>query len=271
MAKKAPKDAGKEFLAELVALIPEDKRAGVAALLEDETVLTRAGEHTLRQEDYSRLAQNVQQTRTQQEQWWAENQAKVAEYEALVSTGKLDKLEKLDAGDDEEEEETPKGRRAKPQPDPNLITRKEAEDRLNKDKTENVQFSTYLTDLSNRHYHTYKEPLDTTACVRFCRENNIYMDQGGYELFTKDLRDKAAATAAAAHEAQIRQDERRKTVEEISAKGPGYPIAGRSTGPDLAPLDEVLARRDKDKPGEVNYSAAEAAREYNKAVFSGGV
>ena len=282
--KKAPKDRGAEFRDELLKLIPEDKRESVKAALEDEKVLTFAGEHVLRQDESSRLVQTLRETEERQRAWWAEQQGKIAAYDTLITSGKInadgtpktDDPDDPEPDDDDDPELEPAARRrgrprkAAPAPAPTPgLTQQEA----NQMGARLADFNAYLVELGQSHYHTYKEPLRTTELIDFCRKSGVSIDRGGYELFTKELRDKAQATAQAEHDKKIREEERRKTIEEISSKGPGYPIVGsRSSGPDIASLDEVLSPRlakGKDAPAG-DYSAAAAAQAYNQAIFSGG-
>jgi hypothetical protein len=132
-----------------------------------------------------------------------------------------------------------------------------------------------MSELQMRHYHFYKEPLNSTDLLAFCRERGVSVDRGGYEAFTVKLREAAQATASAEREKTIRAEERRKVHEELAAKGPGYPITGSpSAGPDMFILDEVLSPRlakGKDAPDRAEeFSAAAAAKSYNQAVFAGG-
>jgi len=62
-AKQDRKEAAKEFLSEVLSMIPEAQRGAVQAALEAEPVLDRLGDGVLRQSDHTRLAQEAQKER----------------------------------------------------------------------------------------------------------------------------------------------------------------------------------------------------------------
>lgn len=270
-AKKTPKDRGTELMQEILALIPEDQRASVAGLLGNDQIQTLVGEHTLRQDEASRQFEHNRTVAQQQSQWWLEHKEKLSEYDQLASSGKLAKLVDDDPDDEPEDGPDPKKRR-QPAAQPPGITVEQARTELDARELRNAQFSAYMTGLASRHSNEYKKPLDTLELFNFCREKNIQIDRGGYELYTKDLREARDAEALKEREKELRADERRKVTEELAAKGPGYMQPGGGyvdpkSGP--ASIDEVLMRPAEGK-SDSPFTAAAAARSYNTAVLGGG-
>ena len=73
MAKPKAKDAAQKYLEELLAKVPEEKRAAAKEALGVDSVLEDLGEHVLRQDEFSRLAAEAAEAKAKADEKYAAN------------------------------------------------------------------------------------------------------------------------------------------------------------------------------------------------------
>lgn len=160
-------EAGRSFLAGVLAKVPEDKRAQVEAVLtESEDALVVLGSGALAQSDinkkYSELqtAQDaletaraeIDETHTKQSDWWRANEPKVKAYDATKA-----ELDKLKAGGKVEV-----GTSGSPSLED---LRKEFDDRFLSLQREGVGVMAFMTDLGVKHFREFGTEPDMQSLL----------------------------------------------------------------------------------------------------------
>lgn len=163
-------EAGKVFMAGVVAKVPEERRAqaeaAAAVIMESEEALVVLGSGALAQADINRkyaeldtlkedldakIAESLE-THTKQTSWWDTNQTKLKEFDTVKA-----ERDRLKAGG---------GTNV---PDPNAPSaddlRKEFNDRITSLQTEGVGVMAFMADLAVRHYAEFQERPDMTALL----------------------------------------------------------------------------------------------------------
>lgn len=177
-----PVDAGKSFLEQVLARVPDDRRAGLetaaAAILADEALLTGIGEGVLLRSDYSREMNRLQEIETKQTEWWNANQAV------------LEKARKAGI--------TPTSSEPALVPDdPSLkpaagVTLDDVNKLIEQREAGVVPFVGAVATLAIKHYQTFGEVLDTDAILRDATAKKITLDAAYQTAHGERLKTKAA-------------------------------------------------------------------------------
>ncbi len=225
---------GKAFLADLLARVPEEHRASVeAGLVASEEAVALLGDGTMRQSEFSRELNRLQEVERQQTAWYATNKAAL---EAATRGG-------ADPG-------TPA-----PTPAPDLVSRAEMQKTLDQREEGVATYMAATTGLVMKHYKEFGETLDVTELLGDPEVRKI----GILGVYDRKFAPKYAEKAKAATDAHIAAEvakgvaEARKTF----TSAPPYPV-----GPtDLSPLDVLEPNKGSDQ-----HSAQAAADEYTRLV-----
>lgn len=249
MSKKAA-DRGKEMVLALAskAKTPELK-AALTLLGADAEVLEMLGDGTLKQDEFSRLANDLKTKETEFNDLYARVQKHEAEintfhtqnFRQVVLGAEIEKAGGLDkfleshvgrvrgAGSTGEEEEGEQPRRAAapaPVDTSKFLTLEQLDHRIAQERANmnaGMQSVTAITSkYALEHYQKYEKPLDVPALFDFCNKHRIPLDKGGYEAFTKDLADAASQKDL---EKQLKEAEERgakKALEQMQ-RGDGMP------------------------------------------------
>lgn len=250
MAKKAA-DRGKEIVLELVgqAKTPELK-AALAQLGADPELLTMLGDKTLKQDEFSRLANELKAKETQ----FNDDYARVQQHENEVTehyrknykhvligqeVEKAGGLEKLlgegrvrgagDTGEDEDEELTP-ARRAAPAvkiDTSKFLTAEQLENRIRQERGQMIGSMRELNALTSKlavEYFTEfgGKVLDVQALYEFCDKHQLPMNKGGYEAYVKDLRSENNQKDFDKKIAEAKKEGAREALESVQ-RGDGAP------------------------------------------------
>lgn len=268
MAKKNATEVGKEYVgSKLKSLFAEpEKQAQIDALFSDPRIAAELGADLLRQEDYSRLAQEASRTDAeakllyeQNTRWAAERQNDLVEAATikafLASKGITDLSQLGEIDNSNNNQQAP-------------VIPKEVTDRLKRldaleSTVQNIsttgwQVMTILPKLVGEHYATYKEPLDTVALIQHCQKTGLSLDRGGYESFTAD---KAKARADADLDRRLKEAEERgaQKAREQFGSGIPYPTGTDDFGGGTSGIASLLQA-----PGAVGSEAKEAAALFNQ-------
>lgn len=252
-------DAGRTFLAGVLAKIPEDQRAQVeAALTASEEALTVIGAGALAQSDinrrYQEITEKTREIETLQAQvqadydrnteWWTANQAKLAE------------LDRLKAGN--------------PNPNPNppppaldpakYVDRETFEKTMRAEQMSAANAVALMATLAIRHSHDFNEVLDTRELLQDPKLGSQRPDGGIYGLedaYRTKFGEKLTAKAQAAEDARIKQRVDAEVAERMKGL-PQTPFPIKGTG--TSPLDVIGTTPD---PKDAQVPLAErAAQEY---------
>lgn len=259
MAKKAPKDAGQEFLDKLLAHLPEDKRAGARETLAgSEALLTALGEGTLAQSEFSRHMDEARAAKQAAEQeqaqalalrtsnagWYATNAAALAHHRRLIDEGLVDPTTgqltasgqaAVAAGG------SPDDAAGDPQPRVDLsgYVRADQLPQLLQQTVGSVaqnlaSYATALPFLMHKHAQEFRgEILDPQALNEFCTKRGLDLTTG-YDQFVASKRHEVAeAKHAEALKAAV-EEATRKTRETLLAEmqrgSLPYPVPGSAPG-----------------------------------------
>jgi hypothetical protein len=285
-----PKERGTQFIDDFVKNYPEEIRAELKEkLLAQEAGLVYAGEHALRQDEFSRGMNDNKVKRENNEAWHRDLATWKARVDTELAEGKAAK-ERLaamgasgggmvDAGQGGQGGEGGEGDgggagNGSPGGAPDLtgFVKKEDVQSLIKEAVTNVQSqsfntSAYMSQLQVAHLKEFDDVLDTSALIAHCRETNQPVDRGGYESFVKAKRDETQKTK---HEAELKaaRDEGREAMRAELSSAPPYPVTPGSGGADSSTLAGL--KMDKDaKTGAVAAAVKTYHEEIQKRVVPG--
>jgi hypothetical protein len=179
MAKKS--DAHEQFLADLIAAVPEIQRPYVEEALKADTVSRLLRDSVLNRSDYSRQSDSLAEERRAFEAEVAEARRRVAGWEEWYATS-TQELANAQARIAELETSSPTT------PDPltaDFVSRDEITKQLQERDRYAIAFADLLTDLKIEHRDRFKEKLDTTALTQFAQRRGIPLD-AAYPLFVAD-------------------------------------------------------------------------------------
>lgn len=276
-----PKERGTKFIDDFVAYYPEEIREELKArLLAQESGVIYAGESASRQEDYSKNMNEVGDQKKANQKWHDDLASWKSGIDKELEEGRAaqERLKVLDAsgggtinpdgtrgagtgGDGGDGGDGGNGNNG--QPDLTGYVKKEDVDRMISEATANAGANAftqaaYMATLTANHMREFDEVLDTSALITHCRENNVRVDQGGYESFVKPRRDE---TAKKKHEEELKAAEERGRAagraEHMDA--PPYPISSGQGGEPAGTLSGLKLDKDA-KQGAV----ARAVQTYNE-------
>jgi len=222
-------EAGKAFLAGVLAKLPAEQRAQAEAILlsgdHAEGVLTAVGDGALARSDYSRLQDELATQRaaltdqhTELTKWYGVNQTALQDYTRIKP--EYDRL-KAGGGDDD----TP--------PAPPIDPRKAALEVVNEAGQEYVMVSAWLAGKAVQHQSMFGEPLDTMALVQNPKLGKPIPGQPGrvYSLndaYTESFGEKVAAKATEAEAARIDKLVEERLTERMKGQANHpFPIRGQ--------------------------------------------
>lgn len=267
-------DAGKAFLAGVLAKVPDAHRANVQAAFdaaESEAALEVLGTGALAQPEISRrmdelkaqgdaaAAKLAEATNLYErnQTWYTANQAALAEYPALKA-----KAAKGGGADDDDDLDAD-GRKKTPPLDPRAV----ALEVLNEQGRDYVQVSAWLAGKAVEHMQRFSEPLDTMAIVnnpklgkplaghpgRVYSLNDAYTETYGERVtkFEKDRHDKGI------------EDEVQKRLTEERTKHAQQPFPLRGAEPSVL---DILATKD----GPAQHTVDSAVAEYDRLQAAKG-
>lgn len=240
MPKPEPKETAKRIFGELIAKFPQEVQDSLKVAFEKapEEALQFLGEHVLRQDDYSREMDDLRKLRQATETWRGDLSKWQTDHETELTEGQkaIARLKELEAkpGDG--------GGTGDPGPNPKPPTvdlsgyvRREDVDKLLIEQAGRLtgystNFGAYMARLVAQHQKEFGgEILDTDSLVNYCRENNLRIDQGGYDSFVHSKRDEAAKKR---HEEDLKAAEERgfrRALSEGSSDLP-FPTSGGTVG-----------------------------------------
>jgi hypothetical protein len=174
MAKRDKREAGKTFLENILAKIPEGERATVQAAVMKDDVLDFAGEHHLRHDEFSRMADEVRKQSDALTAYRTQLDTYKGELDGWYTTNKtaLEKVRRRSEGDGDlgELEE-------RPTVDLSGYVRAEDHDRMLRETQEQgLSLMTLMTRLGMKHYHEFKEPLDPADVIVHARDRGLRLD-----------------------------------------------------------------------------------------------
>ncbi len=268
---KDPIENGKNFLRNVLGYSDEQ----IAQLPEDKIKV--AGEHVLRQEDYSAGMNDVQtkakltgQWRAELETWKQKNDRELAEGRAAIERLKL--LDARGGGNLPSGDPADEGKAKLP--DLSGFVRKEDVDRLIADVSVKAtsyatHVATVMSGLTAKHFQEFGAPLDTQQLLDYCREHNVQIDRGGYESFVSGLREEKAKKV---HDDELKAAEergRQRGLSESSSALP-FPTSGGSLGLDGNHTLEGLGNKAYDKATAVERATATFREEQRARAGNGG-
>ncbi len=224
-------EAGKSFLAGVLAKLPESQRAqaeAVFAAAEAESALEVLGTGALAQPEINRRFDDLKKKETELDGWHAQ----LTEWFEQKKTD----LTELDAlrGSRADASASANGRSASGQATnghqsgldaSKFISREDFEKTLGDTERGALTFFNELNRLSFRHFQTFGEVLDTTPLLQDRRLRDLGLD-GVYKDLHKDQLAQKAEAARLAEIEKIRGEERTKLQAELAATHHPYPVRG---------------------------------------------
>lgn len=201
MAKLTPEERRQQkhqvaqtFLADVLSRVPAEQRETIKAAMTQPEVLDLVGDGVLRQQDYSRGMQAIQQRQDAlvvKEQvlsdWWKGAEGQVTAGAAAVAELAALKARMGDGDDPPAHPATPPAR--PPVVDlSGVLTRDEAQRTLQALEENSIQLSTMLVDLSERHRDEFGKSLDRSDLIAFARDNGLRLDVA-YDRYVAGARD----------------------------------------------------------------------------------
>lgn len=190
MAKLTPEERRQQkhqmaqtFLADVLSRVPAEQRDTIKAAMTQPEVLDLVGDGVLRQQDYSRGMQAIQQRQDAlvvKEQvlgdWWKGAEAQITAGAAAAAELAALKARMGDSpGDDGGT--PPPARTPPPTVDlSGVLTRDEAQRTIQALEENSIQLSTMLVDLSERHRDEFGKSLDRSDLIAFARDNGLRLD-----------------------------------------------------------------------------------------------
>lgn len=267
-------DAGKAFLAGVLAKLPESLRASAQAAFEGadaEAALEVVGTGALAQPEISRRMDELKakndeaaaklteatQLYERNQTWYDANKAALAEYPALKA-----KVAKGGGADDEDDLDA-EGRRKTPPPDPRAV----ALEVLNEQGRDYVQVSAWLAGKAVEHMQRFSEPLDTMAIVNNPKLGKPIAGHPGrvYSLndaYTETYGERVAKFEKDRHDKGI-EDEVQKRLTEERTKHAQQPFPLRGVEPSVL---DILTTKD----GPAQHTVDSAVAEYDRLQAAKG-
>lgn len=239
--------AAKDFLAGVLAKVPEASRAQVQAALEAPEALSVIGDGVIRQEDYSRNMNALAESTKKNNDYYAELQGWHTTNKELVELGKVAKAAGGTIPVVDPNKPAPTGKAD--------ITKADVDSMLDAFGRDAAGFVAATQTLAMQHMHKFGEVLDLRPLLEDKRIKELGL-QGVYTDVFKDklaakeaeATAKATATLRAEIEAQVRREFADKQI-------PG----GITPSTGASPLDVLSATIDPTK-----HTAEAAAQEYNR-------
>lgn len=178
MARRDKREAGKTFLENVLAKIPEDKRAGIREALLTDDIVEFAGENHLRHDEFSRMADDLRKQtdsittyRGQLDKWkgdlttWYTTKQK--ELETAMATRHDDDGVVSPAVDLS-----------------GYVKLEDHQNALAQTESQGLVLMSLIPTLAMKHYHEFKEVLDVNTVIEHAREKNLPLNLA-YEDFVK--------------------------------------------------------------------------------------
>lgn len=226
------KEAGQAFLAEVLAQVPEDRRAAVQEAM-TEGALTALGAGALRQSDYSRQSDEVRTQLTEAQTTLAQANAFKGELDTWYETHKaqLEEYQVLKGTKPESE---------KPAITGTAFTREQYEADIREREAAVAGAIATVPVLALKHFQTFNEVLDVPALLKDAQIREL----GLPGVYQKVYGPKLAEKAKAAEDARIEAEVVKRTNERLAAN-PRFPYPTSPREP--SPLDRLETPL---KPGE---------------------
>ena len=241
-------ESGQAFLQQVLAKLPEDKRAAAKALFEDagaKDAVTLAGDGVLARADYSKAMDELRAKGEELDTWFHDNKAAVDDYLAIKP--KYDELTRT----------TPPPKPADPPPpDPRQV----ALDLLNEQGPHYLQASAWLAAKALEHKDLFGERLDVMALVSDPRLGKQIKGQPeGRVVSLPDLYQEKYGEKVTAKEKEVTEAKFNEEVDRrIKARDAGqvrnpYPLRGEASvldaltdegGPAKHTIDSAVALYD---------------------------
>lgn len=266
-------DAGKAFLAGVLAKLPEHLRAGAQAAFdaaEAEAALEVVGTGALAQPEISRRMDELKkqgddaaaklaeatQLYERNQTWYDANKAALEEYPTLKA-----KVAKGGGADEDDLDEA--GRKKVPPPDPRTV----ALEVLQEQGRDYVQVSAWLAGKAVEHMQRFNEPLDTMAIVNNPKLGRPIAGQPGrvYSLndaYTETYGERVTKFEKDRHDKGI-EDEVQKRLTEERSKLSQQPFPLRGVEPSVL---DILATKD----GPAQHTVDSAVAEYDRLQAAKG-
>lgn len=239
-------EAGRAFLAEVLALIPEDQQAAARAALEASTqALETLGAGYLRQSEFSRQMdqlrgeqQRLEQWRGELDSWWNDHKTKLEEYERIKAGG---------GNPNPNPNPNPGNPNPSPSPSPGTFSREDFLRELEAREAAAVGAIVTTNMLSAKHFKEFGEVLDVGALLRDPRIKDLGL-QGVYEATFKERYEQRAKEA---EDKRINELVQARLLEERKKAPLPYPVSGREPHfLDALETKQGVPPADPAKPGE---------------------
>jgi len=258
MGKKEEKEeqrrkAGQAYLAELLALVPEDKRGSIKEVLESESeaVYDFLGNGVNRQSDYSRAmdklredqkvvesdASKARQVYEDNIRWKAAEQVKVQK--VLEENARMRKQ----LADDLDDDDGGNGAGLPNGFDPSKFISKEDADKLMAEKLANVErdglsVMSAMTKLGGRHIKEFGEVLDPDELIKVAQDNGVNLVQA-YDIHVSEIREERRQKAHEEELEKVRKESREATLAEVRQQGSNLPYPIDNSEPSI--IDQLKA------------------------------
>lgn len=256
MAKKSKKETAQEYLDSLLAHVPADKRDDVKAALAQDPVLDDLGAHLLRQDEFSRAMDEAREAQRQAEydkqryvstyeknlDWYKDKQKALEQFDKLQQKGiDINKLitEGTHDGSGGSQALADLTNYVK-KDEVAALAQQKAQEILAGREQQYLNFTLTLNDLTMRHLHDYKEPLNTQLLVATAQKTNRPLTEV-YKDMTVDLAEQRQKAIEKQQKEALDAEINRRVAEQMSQRAP-YPL-GTDTEPStlagLASKDDI--------------------------------
>ena len=225
---KSKKEAGQDYLKQVLALIPEAQRTAVQEALSQDTAVEALGSPFVEAESAAevRIAEATKKEqlnlsyKQQLDKWYTDTQGTFSAKEKELED-KIKKASLITPGDPD----------ATPKLPPDLVTRadltKQVQDAIAASERGGMGAIAYFSSLATSHYDKFKEPLDISQLVQNATQAQKTVPAFYQEMIAPRLA-KMDADRAKENEEKIRKDEREKVQAELrkSEGHRAYPLPG---------------------------------------------
>lgn len=255
---KTKRDSGAEVLTSVLQLIPEAQRGTIQETLSDPAIQAAVadllGDGVLRQQDYSRAMNELQEQQTAVKTWheslktWhAENAGKLQEYERLKAAGgRLD------------DDPPPTSTKL---PD-NVVTKDDFTKTLADRDAQWAGFFAVAQPLAFQHFQRFGEALDVNALMAEAQRTGKSF-QAAYETHYAEKIQAYQVQQTQKAEADLRAKIEAEVKAKYSGQASPYPIGVPSTDPSVV---DALGFGAKPNGTPEDFTVEAAAREYMQAV-----
>lgn len=241
------KESGAAFLEQVLAKLPDDKRAAAKALFDGaEDAVVLLGDGALARADYSKGMDTLKAKTDELESWFQDNKQALEDYPVIRA--EYDKLKTTKPTDP-------------PPPAPPVDPRKVAEDVLSQQGPEYLRATAYLNDMARRHERMFPgEEFDSLAILNDPRLGREIKGQPGrvvslQDLYNEKYGEKVAAKAKEADEKRFNDEVDKRLKDKLAQHQTNpFPLRGEAS------VLDVLSEKD----GAAKHTIESAVAEYDR-------